>query len=148
MMDNESGEEKRFTTCLETFRNYTGICNSIQLALHGYHHIGNNIISCIGCKRLFITWNSDETYWQKHKLSVCSHLLDMYRASVEPVTEAMIEKWRKKNALILIKQANNFTDDLMDKLITEYLSYKGKYATLRTFNEFINFVKNFRKDLL
>lgn len=143
-----NGKEKTFTSCLETFKNYTGICNSIQLAFLGYHHIGNNIIKCLDCNNLFTTWNSDETFWKKHRQTVCFHLLDMYRATDEPVSDEMIEKWKKKNALNKIKQTHGISDENLEKLVLEYLSYKGKYGTLRTFKEFINFVKNFRNDLL
>jgi len=143
-MSTKLSNEKNFTNCLETFQDYTGLLNNIQLALLGYQHVGKNKIKCMDCNQIFISWNSDETFWKKHKQSLCFHVLDMYRITDQPISVELVTKWKNKENLNKFKEMNQIPQDYLDWLIIEYLTYKGEYGNLHSFKEFFNYIKNFR----
>lgn len=133
---------KTFTQRLETFKNYTGLCNVLQLCRLGYYHHKNNQIICQWCKNIFICWNQDEHFWIKHKENLCKYTPATHMVHNVEVKEEDIEVWLKKNYIMsLIRE--QFSEQQLRSYLDEFLRIKGTDSSLRLFKEFFNYKLNF-----
>jgi len=132
-----------FTERFETFLNYKGLCNEILLAINNFYHFGDDKICCKNCKNVFICWRPEEKFWIRHNQSSCSHILQMYLVSIEPVSDEIFNSWSNKKSISDIKIKNNYSDEEFKAILREYLNFKGSHASYITFKEFVRFKRDF-----
>ena len=140
---SDTCSQVNFTNRLETFVQYSGVVDPILLSRNGFYHVGNNIIRCNNCRTLFISWISDENFWNKHREEVCNHINKDFTYWGDKEHNQTIDGWLHKDYMKTLIKLNIISESSLRLYITEFLRQKGDDATIRLFKEYLYFMKYF-----
>ena len=133
-----------FSERFDSFKDYNGTNDIIQLSLMGFCHLKNNIIKCVHCNRKFLCFNPYSDHWIKHKKSMCQVINQQYLIN-DDIEEKYndCEFWLNlKYCKTLIESKKcNFSD--LECFVKEFINYNINYENIIMFREFINFKLNY-----
>lgn len=143
MMNNEY---ETLESKLETFNNYIGVPNGCLLANLNYVHFGENIIKCLDCNHLFISFCWDTDFFEKHRISRCIYLHKDLIYNCKKKHKQSVDNWLKKKQILDFIKHDFISSGDCKNYLEKFLEIKGDYGSVRLFKDYLVYSKYFMKD--